>query len=208
MLEDDDIAKVIDSFHSDEAKLQYLELVKSEEERISVIAHFKFPANMMLALENICDYIIKLNITSYIRDEVKLELISLSKGEFRASLLASLSDSSIKLKLLDTILSLKDKMLVLISLSDDLKEEYIFKLPYYEKMALIYSLKSKDKRDYYRSLYERKLNFDLGIDSNLLFGLEIEVEGINESIIKELESDKTGFRCSDDGTLVLGKPLS
>ena len=41
MLEDDDIAKVIDSFHSDEAKLQYLELVKSEEERISVIAHFK-----------------------------------------------------------------------------------------------------------------------------------------------------------------------
>ena len=115
-----------------------------------------------------------------------------------------MSDSSIKLKLLDTILSLKDKMLVLISLSDDLKEEYIFKLPYYEKMALIYSLKSKDKRDYYRSLYERKLNFDLGIDSNLLFGLEIEIEGINESIVKELESDKTGFRCSDDGTLVSG----
>lgn len=114
-----------------------------------------------------------------------------------------MSDSSSKLKLLDLVFSLKDKMIVLMSLPDDLKEEYICKLPYYE-MALIYSLKSKDKRDYYRSLYERKLNFDLGIDSNLLFGLEIEIEGINESIVKELESDKTGFRCSDDGTLVLG----
>lgn len=204
LLEDEDIAKVIDSFHSDEAKLQYLNPIQNEENRISVIAQFKLLTNMMLALEDIHDYIIKLSIINYISDEIKLELICLSKGEFRASLIASLSDSSNKLKLLDLVLSLKDTMIVLMSLPDDLKEKYICKLPYHEKMALIYSLKSKDKREYYRSLYERKLNFDLGIDSKLLFGLEIETEGINESIVKELESDKTGFRCSDDGTLVLG----
>ena len=204
LLEEDELAKVIDSFRSDEAKLQYLELVKSEEEKVFVIAHFKSSSNMMIALESICDYILKLSITSYISDEVKLELICLLKGEFRASFIASLSDSSIKLKLLDTILSLKDKMIVLMSLPDNLKEEYIGKLPYYEKMALIYSLKNKDRREYYRMFYEKKFSFDLGIDSNLFFGLEIEAEGINEGIIKALEFDKTGFRCSDDGTLVLG----
>lgn len=187
LLEEDDLAKVIDSFHSDEAKLQYLELVKSEEEKVFVIAHFRSSSNMMIALESICDYILKLNVASYISDEVKLELISLSQGEFRASFIASLSDSSIKLKLLDTILSLKDKMIVLMSLPDNLKEEYIGKLPYHEKMALIYSLKNKDRREYYRKFYEKKFSFDLGIDSNLLFGLEIEAEGINEGIMKELE---------------------
>ena len=204
LLEEDDLAKVIDSFHSDEAKLQYLPCIKSEEEKVFVIAHFKSSSNMMIALESICDYILKLNVASYISDEVKLELISLSQGEFRASFIASLSDSSIKLKLLDTILSLKEKMIVLMSVPDNLKEEYIGKLPYHEKMALIYSLKNKDRREYYRKFYEKKFSFDLGIDSNLLFGLEIEAEGINEGIMKELEFDKTGFRCSDDGTLVLG----
>lgn len=204
LLNEEDKATVIDSFYSDDLKMEYLSFIQSEEEKIFVIAHFKLPSNMMIVLDNISDFILKLSIVNYISDEVKLELINLSRGEFRASLLASLSDFSVKLKLLDTVLSLEDKMIVLMSLPDNIKEEYISKLSYYEKMALIYSLICKDKRDYYRSLYEKKIDFDLKIDSRLLFGLEIEAEGVNEDFVRNLEYDRNGFRGGYDGTLVLG----
>lgn len=157
------------------------------------------------ALNNIKDYIVKISITQYLNDDSKLNLISRNTGKFYIDLIASLENEKLKLSYLNDIDNSFYQLIILISMSDSIKEQYIttFNL-YEERIALIYSIQDINKRNYYRKLYEKKLSFDLGLDKELQFGLEIETEGINSIIIKKWEFSNTSFRGENDGTLING----
>ena len=183
-------------------KMQYLDCILSEEEKIEVISSFKDVSYMASLLNTIRDSVIRDSIIEFILDYLRMQLITFTYGHLRSVLVASLNDDYLKLRYLDCV---DDKMIVYMSFGDDLKEKYINQVDsYLDKMALIYSFHNPLKRKYYEKKYQKDLSFDLGIDSLLQFGLEIEAEGVNEKTFLNISSSDDDYRVTRDGTLILG----
>lgn len=203
--EDAYIQEILCSLKNDNLKLKYLNLILEEEYRILVIASMNNLDLMIQGLDMILDYSIKISIVDYIKEEIKIGLIMKVPGKFQLDLICSLKSNDVKLQFLESISSSQDKLLILFSMADTIKEEYIGHLNTYEEnMALIYSLHNSGLRDYYRMKYEKLFNFNLGLDSKLIFGLEIELEGINSSYFNSYNYDEQHFRGTIDGTLIQG----
>ena len=202
---EDWISMIVSSFKKDEYILKGLNLLTHDQLKISAIARLDSVENMVKALKEIEDDMIRLSITLEISEEKKIKLISCLEGSLKVQVIASLHDSSKKLSYLKEIDDAKERMIVLISLSDLEKEKIIQTyLPYQEKIALIYSLKDRNKREFWINLWEKEITFDLGIDPTIKFGLEIEVEGINFKVIQNREVDQCGYLGTYDGTLING----
>ncbi len=202
--DDEGKEKIIRSLKSENLKFNYLNYL-SDEAKIRVIAEFKDYSKMNEALNNVSDYIVKVSIVDYLTDDSKINLISQNIGKFRIDLIASLKSENLKLIFLNEIDNSIDRLTILMSMSDEIKEKYINSFnSYEEKIALIYSINDINKRNFYRNLYERNLTFDLKLDEKLQFGLEIEIEGVNSKNIKNWKFGNTSFRSEHDGTLIKG----
>lgn len=202
--ESEHIQKVLCSLKSDELKYRYLNLISDEEYRILVIASMQDIDFMIQGLNEIQDYIIKISIIDYVDEEVICKLISKTKGKLQLDLICSLKSDETKLQWLNILVS-TDRLTLLFGMSDEIKERYIGSFDTYEEnMALIYSLQNLERRDYYRMKYEEMFRFDLGIDSNLIFGLEIELEGVNAQYFNYSDDNIHHYRGTLDGTLIQG----
>lgn len=201
---DKDKAVIIKSFISDEYKLWGIETIKKEENKIPLIATLKSVVNMTLALSKIEDYAIKLDILNNLDEKTKMLLVLHVNGKFQADVLASISSDNFKLSFLDT-LSKENKMIVLISLSDIVKESYLdTDLDYLDKMALVYTLRNVELKSKWIAKLEYPMDFDLGIDPKLQFGLELECEGALNTYFCNLWTDKSSYLATMDATLMQG----
>ena len=201
---DKDKAVIIKSFISDEYKLWGIDTIKKEENKIPLIATLKSVENMTLALSKIEDYAIKLDILNNLDEKTKMLLVLHVNGKFQADVLASISSDNFKLSFLDT-LSKENKMIVLISLSDIVKESYLdTDLDYLDKMALVYTLRNVELKSKWIAKLEYPMGFDLGIDPKLQFGLEIECEGVLYTYFCNLWTDKSSYLATMDATLMQG----
>ena len=201
---DKDKAVIIKSFISDEYKLWGIDTIKKEENKIPLIATLKSVVNMTLALSKIEDYAIKLDILNNLDEKTKMLLVLHVNGKFQADVLASISSDNFKLSFLDT-LSKENKMIVLISLSDIVKESYLdTDLDYLDKMALVYTLRNVELKSKWIAKLEYPMDFDLGIDPKLQFGLEIECEGALNTYFCNLWTDKSSYLATMDATLMQG----
>lgn len=204
LVNEDAISLVVNSFISDEYIFLGLNKLSNEELKIVAISKMKSFKNMAVALEMIKDYSIKLCITDYLdSDTKKKELVKYLHGRIKVDLIASLSSVLKKQEYLQSIDNSFYRMIILISLPDKEKEKYIMKLSNYEeKMALIYSLQNKNRREWWIKIMEKQISFDLGIDPSILFGLEIEVEGINHGVIEKSDFGEDNYQGTFDGTLI------
>ena len=201
---DKDKAVIIKSFISDEYKLWGIETIKKEENKIPLIATLKSVVNMTLALSKIEDYAIKLDILNNLDEKTKMLLVLHFNFNFQADVLASISSDNFKLSFLDT-LSKENKMIVLISLSDIVKESYLdTDLDYLDKMALVYTLRNVELKSKWIAKLEYPMDFDLGIDPKLQFGLELECEGALNTYFCNLWTDKSSYLATMDATLMQG----
>ena len=201
---DKDKAVIIKSFISDEYKLWGIDTIKKEENKIPLIATLKSVENMTLALSKIEDYAIKLDILNNLDEKTKMLLVLHVNGKFQADVLASISSDNFKLSFLDT-LSKENKMIVLISLSDIAKESYLdTDLDYLDKMALVYTLRNVELKSKWIAKLEYPMDFDLGIDPKLQFGLELECEGALNTYFCNLWTDKSSYLATMDATLMQG----
>ena len=201
---DKDKAVIIKSFISDEYKLWGIDTIKKEENKIPLIATLKSVENMTLALSKIEDYAIKFDILNNLDEKTKMLLVLHANGKFQADVLASISSDNFKLSFLDT-LSKENKMIVLISLSDIAKESYLdTDLDYLDKMALVYTLRNVELKSKWIAKLEYPMDFDLGIDPKLQFGLELECEGALNTYFCNLWTDKSSYLATMDATLMQG----
>ena len=201
---DKDKAVIIKSFISDEYKLWGIDTIKKEENKIPLIVTLKSVENMTLALSKIEDYAIKLDILNNLDEKTKMLLVLHVNGKFQADVLASISSDNFKLSFLDT-LSKENKMIVLISLSDIAKESYLdTDLDYLDKMALVYTLRNVELKSKWIAKLEYPMDFDLGIDPKLQFGLELECEGALNTYFCNLWTDKSSYLATMDATLMQG----
>ena len=201
---DKDKTTIIKSFISDEDKLWGIDTIKKEENKIPLIATLKSVENMTLALSKIEDYAIKLDILNNLDEKTKMLLVLHVNGKFQADVLASISSDNFKLSFLDT-LSKENKMIVLISLSDIAKESYLdTDLDYLDKMALVYTLRNVELKSKWIAKLEYPMDFDLGIDPKLQFGLELECEGALNTYFCNLWTDKSSYLATMDATLMQG----
>ena len=121
-------------------KMQYLDCILSEEEKIEVISSFKDVSYMASLLNAIRDSVIRDSIIEFILDYLRMQLITFTYGHLRSVLVASLNDDYLKLRYLDCV---DDKMIVYMSFGDYLKEKYINQVDSYldillHKMRLYY----------------------------------------------------------------------
>ena len=201
---DKDKAVIIKSFISDEYKLWGIDTIKKEENKIPLIATLKSVENMTLALSKIEDYAIKFDILNNLDEKTKMLLVLHANGKFQADVLASISSDNFKLSFLDT-LSKENRIIVLISLSDIAKESYLdTDLDYLDKMALVYTLRNVELKSKWIAKLEYPMDFDLGIDPKLQFGLEIECEGALYTYFCNLWTDKSSYLATMDATLMQG----
>lgn len=201
---DKDKAVIIKSFISDEYKLWGIDTIKKEENKIPLIVTLKSVENMTLALSKIEDYAIKLDILNNLDEKTKMLLVLHVNGKFQADVLASISSDNFKLSFLDT-LSKENRIIVLISLSDIAKESYLdTDLDYLDKMALVYTLRNVELKSKWIAKLEYPMDFDLGIDPKLQFGLELECEGALNTYFCNLWTDKSSYLATMDATLMQG----
>ena len=201
---DKDKTTIIKSFISDKDKLWGIDTIKKEKNKIPLIATLKSVDNMAVALSKIKDYAIKLDILNNIDEKMKMLLFLKVVGKFQADVLASIQNVNFKLSFLD-ILSKENKMIVLISLSDIAKESYLdTDLDYLDKMALVYTLKDIELKNKWIANSKHSIAFDLGIDQELKFGLELECEGALNTYFCNLWMDKSSYLATMDATLMQG----
>ena len=167
---DKDKTTIIKSFISDEDKLWGIDTIEKEENKIPLIATLKSVDNMAVALSKIKDYAIKLDILNNIDEKMKMLLFLKIVGKFQADVLASIQDINFKCSFLD-ILSREDKMIVLITLPDQIKINYLSRdIDYLDKMALVYTLKDIELKNKWIANSKQSIAFDLGIDQELMSG--------------------------------------
>ena len=201
---DKDKTTIIKSFISDENKLWGIDVIEKEENKIPLIATLKSVDNMALALSKIKDYAIKLDILNNIDEKMKMLLFLKVVGKFQAEVLASIKDINFKLSFLD-ILSKEDRMIVLITLPDQIKINYLtMDIDYLDKMALVYTLKDIELKNKWIANSKQSIAFDLGIDQELKFGLELECEGALNTYFCNLWTDKSSYLATMDATLMQG----
>lgn len=204
--DDDNLTLVVGSFKDDEFKLKSLDRICSEENKVVVISKLVNYKDMAKALNTIHDYAVQLCITQLLEsDEEKIHLIQETNDRLQIDLVASLSSVQYKLEFLKQIKNPFYRMIIMISLPDEIKENMISLVDSFEeKMALIYSLQDHERRANWINLFGKHISFDLGIDLQLIFGLEIEVEGINSEEIKKWDFGKDNYRGTIDETLIHG----
>lgn len=204
MSNEDYIALVVNSFSSDAYIFLGLDKLKSEELKIAAISKMNSFKNMAVALDKIKDYSIKLCIADYLeKDDLKIRLIEYLGGRIKMDLIASLFNAEKKEEYLSNIDNSFYRMIILISCPDYIKEKYIMKLSNdEERMALVYSLQNKNRRELWIKLLEKQIPFDLGIDPEIKFGLEVEVEGINHETVQNSDFGEENYQGTFDGTLV------
>ena len=201
---DKDKTTIIKSFISDENKLWGIDTIKKEENKIPLIATLKSVDNMALALSKIKDYAIKLDILNNIDEKMKMLLFLKVVGKFQADVLASIQNVNFKCSFLD-ILSKEDRMIALITLPDQIKINYLSRdIDYLDKMALVYTLKDIELKNKWIANSEHSIAFDLGIDQELKFGLELECEGALNTYFCNLWTDKSSYLATMDATLMQG----
>lgn len=201
---DKDKTTIIKSFISDENKLWGIDVIEKEENKIPLIATLKSVDNMAVALSKIKDYAIKLDILNNIDEKMKMLLFLKVVGKFQADVLASIKDINFKLSFLD-ILSREDRMIVLITLPDQIKINYLSRdIDYLDKMALVYTLKDIELKNKWIAKLKQSIAFDLGIDQELKFGLELECEGALNTYFCNLWTDKSSYLATMDATLMQG----
>lgn len=201
---DKDKTTIIKSFISDENKLWGIDTIEKEENKIPLIATLKSVDNMAVALSKIKDYAIKLDILNNIDEKMKMLLFLKVVGKFQADVLASIKDINFKCSFLD-ILSREDRMIVLITLPDQIKINYLSRdIDYLDKMALVYTLKDRELKNKWIANSEHSIAFDLGIDQELKFGLELECEGALNTYFCNLWTDKSSYLATMDATLMQG----
>ena len=201
---DKDKTTIIKSFISDEDKLWGIDTIKKEENKIPLIATLKSVDNMALALSKIKDYAIKLDILNNIDEKMKMLLFLKVVGKFQADVLASIQNVNFKCSFLD-ILSKKDRMIVLITLPDQIKINYLsMDIDYLDKMALVYTLKDIELKSKWIAKCKHSIAFDLGIDQELKFGLELECEGALNTYFCNLWTDKSSYFATMDASLMQG----
>lgn len=201
---DKDKTTIIKSFISDENKLWGIDTIEKEENKIPLIATLKSVDNMALALSKIKDYAIKLDILNNIDEKMKMLLFLKVVGKFQADVLASIQDINFKCSFLD-ILSREDRMIVLITLPDQIKINYLSRdIDYLDKMALVYTLKDMELKNKWIANSKHSIAFDLGIDQELKFGLELECEGALNTYFCNLWTDKSSYLATMDATLMQG----
>ena len=201
---DKDKTTIIKSFISDENKLWGIDVIEKEENKIPLIATLKSVDNMALALSKIKDYAIKLDILNNIDEKMKMLLFLKVVGKFQADVLASIQNVNFKCSFLD-ILSKKDRMIVLITLPDQIKINYLsMDIDYLDKMALVYTLKDIELKNKWIAKCKQSIAFDLGIDQELKFGLELECEGVLNTYFCNLWTDKSSYLATMDATLMQG----
>ena len=201
---DKDKTTIIKSFISDENKLWGIDVIEKEENKIPHIATLKSVDNMAVALSKIKDYAIKLDILNNIDEKMKMLLFLKVVGKFQADVLASIKDINFKCSFLD-ILSREDRMIVLITLPDQIKINYLSRdIDYLDKMALVYTLKDIELKNKWIANSKHSIAFDLGIDKELKFGLELECEGALNTYFCNLWTDKSGYFATMDATLMQG----
>ena len=201
---DKDKTTIIKSFISDKDKLWGIDTIKKEENKIPLIATLKSVDNMALALSKIKDYAIKLDILNNIDEKMKMLLFLKVVGKFQADVLASIQNVNFKCSFLD-ILSKKDRMIVLITLPDQIKINYLsMDIDYLDKMALVYTLKDIELKSKWIAKCKHSIAFDLGIDQELKFGLELECEGALNTYFCNLWTDKSSYFATMDASLMQG----
>ena len=201
---DKDKTTIIKSFISDEDKLWGIDTIEKEENKIPLIATLKSVDNMAVALSKIKDYAIKLDILNNIDEKMKMLLFLKVVGKFQADVLASIKDINFKCSFLD-ILSREDRMIVLITLPDQIKINYLSRdIDYLDKMALVYTLKDIELKSKWIAKCKHSIAFDLGIDKELKFGLELECEGALNTYFCNLWTDKSSYLATMDATLMQG----
>ena len=201
---DKDKTTIIKSFISDENKLWGIDVIEKEENKIPLIATLKSVDNMALALSKIKDYAIKLDILNNIDEKMKMLLFLKVVGKFQADVLASIQNVNFKCSFLD-ILSKEDRMIALITLPDQIKINYLtMDIDYLDKMALVYTLKVIELKNKWIAKLKQSIAFDLGIDQELKFGLELECEGALNTYFCNLWTDKSSYLATMDATLMQG----
>lgn len=201
---DKDKTTIIKSFISDEDKLWGIDTIEKEENKIPLIATLKSADNMAVALSKIKDYAIKLDILNNIDEKMKMLLFLKVVGKFQADVLASIKDINFKCSFLD-ILSREDRMIVLITLPDQIKINYLSRdIDYLDKMALVYTLKDIELKSKWIAKCKHSIAFDLGIDQELKFGLELECEGALNTYFCNLWTDKSSYFATMDASLMQG----
>ena len=181
-----------------------IDVLEKEENKIPLIATLKSVDNMAVALSKIKDYAIKLDILNNIDEKMKMLLFLKVVGKFQADVLASIKDINFKCSFLD-ILSREDKMIVLITLPDQIKINYLSRdIDYLDKMALVYTLKDIELKNKWIANSKHSIAFDLGIDQELKFGLELECEGVLNTYFCNLWTDKSSYLATMDATLMQG----
>ena len=201
---DKDKTTIIKSFISDKDKLWGIDVIEKEENKIPLIATLKSVDNMAVALSKIKDYAIKLDILNNIDEKMKMLLFLKVVGKFQADVLASIQNVNFKCSFLD-ILSKEDRMIALITLPDQIKINYLtMDIDYLDKMALVYTLKDIELKNKWIANSKHSIAFDLGIDQELKFGLELECEGALNTYFCNLWTDKSSYLATMDATLMQG----
>lgn len=201
---DENKAEVLYSFASEELRFKYLYLIHNPILKIPIILSFTRFEYIVESLKLIDDLSIQLKIMASLEEDLRNRLFYLCKSPY---ILALSTANSFKLSMLNLV-SLDKRVLVLIGLPDSIKQQYLESLSYLDRMALIYSFKAKRLRDDYRFSFEKKFLFDLGIDSTIRFGLEIEVEGVYADLFKKWNLSMNSFRGVDDASLVMGVEIN
>ena len=197
---------VISSFKSDEAKLKYLNKLNKSTKAL-VIASFRTDELKKKYFSCVTsDKDKAVIIKNFISDEYKLWGIdTIKKEENKIPLIATLKSVENMTLALSKIEDYAIKLDILNSLSDIAKESYLdTDLDYLDKMALVYTLRNVELKSKWIAKLEYPMDFDLGIDPKLQFGLEIECEGALNTYFCNLWTDKSSYLATMDATLMQG----